>query len=59
MFALIAGLLSFVRAALALPDAAGGIPNVLLESAEARAGQSPHHAQELRAATQAYLSVVR
>ncbi|WP_198969957.1 hypothetical protein [Xylophilus sp. ASV27] len=59
MFALITRLLSSVRAAAALPDAARGIPNALFESAEACAGQNPHQAQELRAAAQAYLSVVR
>ena len=31
----------------------------LMESADACAGNSPHHAQELREAASAYLSVVR
>ncbi len=31
----------------------------LLSSAEARAGQNPHQAEELRSAARAYLSVVR
>jgi hypothetical protein len=43
------------------PQAAGqgGVAQQLLESAEARAGLSPQHAQELRGAAYAYLRVVR
>lgn len=36
-----------------------GIANRLLESADARAGQDPHQAQELREAAHAYLRVLR
>lgn len=36
-----------------------GVAQQLMESAEARAGLSPHQAQELRSAAFAYLSVVR
>ena len=36
-----------------------GVANGLMQSAEARAGQNPHEAAELRGAAQAYLSVVR
>ncbi|MES2974640.1 MAG: hypothetical protein V4757_13580 [Pseudomonadota bacterium] len=36
-----------------------GIAHDLLTSAEARAGQNPHQAAELRDAARAYLSVVR
>lgn len=37
----------------------GSVARKLLESAEARAGSDPQHAQELRAAAYAYLRVVR
>ena len=36
-----------------------GLAHELLSSAEARAGQNPHQAEELRQAARAYLSVVR
>ncbi len=36
-----------------------GIAHQLMESADACAGNSPHHAQELREAASAYLRVVR
>ena len=36
-----------------------GLSHELLSSAEARAGQNPHQAEELRRAARAYLSVVR
>ncbi|MDB5893574.1 MAG: hypothetical protein JWQ88_1105 [Rhodoferax sp.] len=36
-----------------------GVANGLMQSAEARAGQNPHEAAELRGAAQAFLSVVR
>ena len=36
-----------------------GLAHELLTSAEARAGQNPHQAEELRRAARAYLSVVR
>jgi regulator of sirC expression with transglutaminase-like and TPR domain len=35
------------------------VAHQLMESADACAGNSPHHAQELRDAASAYLSVVR
>lgn len=56
MFALIAQISQLLR-----PTAARrqSVPRSLLESAEARAGLNPHQAAELRAAAQAYLSVVR
>lgn len=37
----------------------GGVAQQLMESAEARSGLSPQHAQELRSAAYAYLRVVR
>jgi len=36
-----------------------GLAHDLLTSAEARAGQNPHQAEELRQAASAYLSVIR
>ena len=36
-----------------------GLAHQLMNSADACAGNSPHHAQELREAAYAYLSVVR
>lgn len=36
-----------------------GVAQQLMERAEARAGQNPHQARELRSAASAYLSVVR
>jgi hypothetical protein len=36
-----------------------GVANGLMQSAEARAGHSPHEAAELRGAARAFLSVVR
>ncbi len=36
-----------------------GVANGLMQSAEARAGQNPHEAAELRGAACAFLSVVR
>lgn len=36
-----------------------GLAHQLLDSADACAGNSPHHAQELREAAYAYLSVIR
>lgn len=38
---------------------APGVARSLMESAGADAGRNPHHAQELRRAACAYLSVVR
>lgn len=58
MFTLIARLLSSAPATGAAAQPAG-IANRLMESAEARAGQDPHHAHELRQAARAYLSVIR
>ena len=58
MFTLIARLLSSAPATRGMAQPAG-IANRLKESAEARAGQDPHHAHELRQAARAYLSVVR
>jgi hypothetical protein len=55
LFAQIARLLSSVPAA---RDAASPASQ-LMDSADACAGNSPHHAQELREAAYAYLSVVR
>jgi hypothetical protein len=40
-------------------DAVIGGPRHLMERAEARAGQNPRQARELRGAAQAWLSVVR
>lgn len=37
----------------------GGVANGLMQSAEARAGQNPYEAAELRRAACAFLSVVR
>ncbi len=46
---------TYAAPASALPEPA----RRLMESAEARAGQDPNEAQELRDAARAYLSVVR
>jgi hypothetical protein len=43
---------------LPVPFAVGG-PQQLMECAEARAGQNPRQARELRRAARAWLSVVR
>ncbi|MDB5850195.1 MAG: hypothetical protein JWP29_3947 [Rhodoferax sp.] len=40
-------------------QADGGVAHGLMQSAEARAGQNPHEAAELRQAARAFLSVVR
>ncbi len=40
-------------------DEGTGVAQQLMENADACAGNSPHHAQELREAAYAYLSVVR
>lgn len=40
-------------------NAHGSVARKLLESAEARAGSDPRHAQELRDAAYAFLRVVR
>lgn len=58
MYALFAQIARFLPSApVAAP--AEGVAQQLMESAEARAGQNPHQAQELRSAAFAYLSVVR
>ncbi|HSI52732.1 MAG: hypothetical protein ACAH21_09375 [Ramlibacter sp.] len=54
-FAQISQILSFGRK----PSLSGGVARQLMETAEARAGSSPHQAEELRRAASAYLSVVR
>ena len=38
---------------------AGGVPNQLMESADAGAGRDPRRAEELRRAALAYLRVIR
>ncbi|GAA4336147.1 hypothetical protein GCM10023165_13110 [Variovorax defluvii] len=47
------------RFRLAAPETATSPANILMESADCRAGLDAHHAQELRAAASAWLSVVR
>ncbi|MDB5891464.1 MAG: hypothetical protein JWP47_2295 [Polaromonas sp.] len=51
----------FIHASVASGDthAVEGVAKNLMERAEADAGRDPHHAQELRSAACAYLSVVR
>lgn len=65
MFSQIASFLTGLPATRIAPNTgrratlAGGVPLRLLERAEARAGQDPHDAAELRRAAAAYLRVVR
>ncbi|APW35916.1 hypothetical protein RD110_00730 [Rhodoferax koreense] len=47
------------KSAIGADPAAGGVANGLMQSAEARAGQNPHEAAELRGAALAFLSVIR
>ena len=56
MFALLAQFLHSIRTPTALRLSPA---RLLMESAEARAGHDPHHAQELREAAHAWLRVVR
>lgn len=56
MFTFLHDLLRFLQPA-ALDNAR--VPRDLFESAGARAGTDPHHAEELRCAAQAALRVVR
>ena len=58
MFSLIAQVARFFRSFTAI-DASASHAAALMESADMRAGRGAHHAQELRAAASAYLSVVR
>jgi hypothetical protein len=55
MYALLAQIARLLSAA-PVPT---GVARRLMESAEARAGYSPHQAEELRSAAYAYLRVVR
>lgn len=58
MFTLFAQIARLLSSTPAVCDAAGPARQ-LMDSADACAGNSPHHAQELREAAYAYLSVVR
>ena len=58
MFTLFAQIARFFSAPPAVSDAASPARQ-LMDSADACAGNSPHHAQELREAAYAYISVVR
>jgi hypothetical protein len=58
MYALLAQLVRFLPATPSMHENPG-VANQLMESADACVGNSPHHAQELREAACAYLSVVR
>lgn len=58
MYTLLAQLAIFL-AAFHSVDEGKGFAQQLMEDADACAGNSPHHAQELREAAYAYLSVVR
>ena len=55
-FSRIASLLTSPASTLAQPD---GVAQALMERADAGAGRDPHHAEELRSAARAFLSVVR
>jgi len=57
MFSLIAQVARFFRSTTV--DAPASHAAALMESADVRAGRGAHHAQELRAAASAWLSVVR
>lgn len=57
MFSLIAQVARFFRSSSANVPASHAA--ALMESADMRAGRGAHHAQELRAAASAWLSVVR
>ena len=59
MFALIARFLAPSDRSFGARASGDGFVNGLLESAGARAGTDPHHAQQLRDAAMAYLRVVR
>ncbi|WP_298933572.1 hypothetical protein [uncultured Ramlibacter sp.] len=56
MYAVFAQIVRLLQAAKPLRNE---VPHHLLERADVRAGRSPRHAQELREAAYAYLSVVR
>jgi hypothetical protein len=58
MFSLLAQAARFFRSAPA-DDLPPSHASVLMESADVRAGSDAHHAQELRIAASAWLSVVR
>lgn len=58
MYALFAQIARFFSTTPAESDAASPARQ-LMDSADACAGNSPHHAQELREAAYAYISVVR
>ena len=58
MFTLFAQIARFFSTSPAVIDAASPARQ-LIDSADACAGNSPHHAQELREAAYAYISVVR
>lgn len=57
MFQLIALVARFLRPAVQAVDASPAA--ILMQNADSRAGLDAHHAQELRAAASAWLSVVR
>ena len=56
MIAFFQNLISMLRAA---PRGDFGVPSALMDSAQARAGQNPRHARELRSAAVAALRVAR
>ncbi|MES2581420.1 MAG: hypothetical protein V4627_01780 [Pseudomonadota bacterium] len=58
MFTLLAQIARLLSSTSTVRDEASP-PRQLMDSADACAGNSPHHAQELREAAYAYLSVVR
>ncbi|MDM0014342.1 hypothetical protein QTH87_18020 [Variovorax sp. J22P168] len=58
MFHLIALVAGFFRPSDRAAEA-GSLASHLMESADSRAGLDAHHAQELRSAASAWLSVVR
>jgi hypothetical protein len=58
MFTLFAQIARLFSATTAVRDTASPARQ-LMDSADACAGNSPHHAQELREAAYAYISVVR
>lgn len=58
MYALLANIARLLQTSTA-DQKEESVAHQLMESADACAGNSPHHAQELREAASAYLSVVR
>lgn len=56
---MLTALASFIDLLQRVPATGADLPRRLFESAEARAGQDPRHAQELRRAACAALRVVR